>query len=69
MSTLSPKAEDTLRQIAEGTTSCHRFNRQILEKLRQSEYIKIIVNRKTGIPERLCRITEKGLRYLEEVTI
>lgn len=69
MSTLSPKAEDTLRQIAEGTASCHRFNRQILEKLRQSGYLKIVVKRTTAVPERFCKITPEGQRYLaEEVT-
>jgi len=67
--TLSPKAESILRQIAEGMKPCHAFNRQILEKLRQSEYIKITVKRTTAVPERFCKITPEGQRYLEEVTI
>ncbi len=66
MSHLSSKAESILKQISEGQIPCHRFNRQILEKLRQSGYLKIVVKRTTAVPERFCKITPEGLRYLEE---
>lgn len=70
MSALSEKAEATLKEISEGVKPCHRFNRQILDKLRQNGHIKIIVKRTAAVPERFCRITPEGLRYLaEEVTI
>lgn len=64
MSALSEKAEATLKEISEGKTSCHRHNRQILDKLRQNGHIKIFVDRKSGTPVRFCRITPEGLRYL-----
>lgn len=67
MSALSEKAEQTLKEISEGVKPCHRFNRQILDKLRQNGHIKIIVKRTTAVPERFCKITPEGERYLAEL--
>ncbi len=60
---LSDKARSVLESIQGGAINCHQHNRQVLDKLRQNGFVRITIKRGT-VPERFCRITPEGLRFL-----
>lgn len=62
---LSDKARSTLEAIQGGAINCHQHNRQVLETLRRHELVRLTRKQTPGKPpERFCRITPEGERYL-----